>query len=201
LAKRLAQTLTRYGLKVWWDDRIALSERWDYAIEANLNAAKSVLVIWSRTSTASEWVNREATMALAQDKLVQMRTEEISLPDSFGLINAADVFRWERNTLPKGIRRIVNEVASRAGKGQPLNQFDHIEGLVISSNKVSKFIAEKKHREGYFPKLGDMMYADFWDMMMSNTIKLYDELRPGSRNSVTEERYYELVEYLSDDRE
>jgi len=72
-------------------------------------------------------------------------------------------------------------------------------GLHISFEKVDAFVSTKKHHEGYFPRLDGPLYKDIWEMGMTGTIKLYDELRPGSRSSVSDERYYEFIEYLADD--
>jgi hypothetical protein len=215
-AQRIVSTLESYELKAWWDDRINLSGRWNEEIVQNLHLARSVLVVWSERSLKSEWVNREADLALSQNKLIQLRIDNILLSENFSPIQAADLFTWERNTLPKGIRRVINEIAVWSGKSPPLNEYDHIRGLKISSAKVGKFQDEKKHREGYFPRLDGPLYADFWQMMRAQaeleesgqhdndrhkeTIKLYDELHRGSRHNLSEERYYELVEYLSEDR-
>jgi hypothetical protein len=57
-AQRVARTLALINLKAWWDDRIELSQGWEEVITTNLAAANSVLVLWSKNSVESEWVNR-----------------------------------------------------------------------------------------------------------------------------------------------
>ena len=201
IVRRFSKTLTRYGVTSWWDDGIGLSQEWEKAIYDNLSGARSVLVIWSKNSIGREWVNAEANEALAQGKLIQACLDKTPLIGVFAALQTAEISTWEDNTYPRGLRRIVNEIAQRAGKSPPLNEYEHIRGLRISSTKMGEFEHRKKHREGYFQKLDGPLYADFCEMLISGEIKLYDELRRGSRHNLSEDRYYEMVEYLSYDRD
>ena len=198
LARRLSRVLTEFGLEHWWDDALALSTPWNAVLEQRLRSASSIVVLWTPKSSNSEWVHREARMGADVAKLVQLRFGEASLPAEFAALQAAEVPNWEENTHPRGIRRALNEVARLQQRDPVLQEHLRMRGLVISDSRVTKFIDGKKHHEGYFPKLDGPLYKDIWEMQMSGQIKLYDELRLGSRHSVDEERYYELLEYLSD---
>lgn len=123
------------------------------------------------------------------------------LPADFGKLQAADVPIWEENTFPRGIRRILNAIAVLQGGAPVLEEYAHIRGKRVSGDKVDRFVQQKKHHEGYFPELDGTLYKDVWEMLMSDQIKLYDELRLGSRLHLDEERYYELIEYLSEEIE
>jgi hypothetical protein len=199
LALRVAGTLRRFGLEHWWDDRIPLSKLWNDEIDANLAAASAVLVIWTEASAKSEWVIREAMFAQANDKLVQLRMNGAPLPEGFGALQAAEIPVWEDNTLPRGIRSALNKVAALARRPAVVEEYTRVLGLNISFEKVDAFLSQKKHYEGYFPRLDGALYKDIWEMGTSKTIKLYDELLPGSRSNVDEERYYELIEYLANE--
>jgi TIR domain len=199
VAKRLAGIFERFALSPWWDDRIELSKPWDEAIYDNLKAIHSVVVLWTGNSVSSEWVRQEASYALDRNKYLSIAFRGAVPPDRFGSIQAANLPRWEENTLPRAIRRVLNEVADRAGKPPVLDEHTDVLSLEICSEKVRKFVASKKHHENYFPKLDGPLYADIWAMMMQRKITLYDELKIGSRHNLTEDRYYELIEYLSKD--
>lgn len=48
------------GYSCWWDRDLVSGARYLVETEAQLKAAKAVVVIWSRTSIASHWVADEA---------------------------------------------------------------------------------------------------------------------------------------------
>jgi hypothetical protein len=199
ITRRLSRILAARDLVAWWDDRIELSAPWTDVLLDQLASAVSVLVLWSRNSVDREWVLREAKDALSRGTLVQLRLDSTSLPEPFARLQAVSLPVWEENTHPRSIRRIVNEIASRAGKPIPFDEHQSVLELTLSSDKIDRFVSTKKHYEGYFPKLDGPLYKDIWEMLTGQSpIKLYDELRPGSRNDVDEDRYYELIEYLSE---
>lgn len=66
LAKRFAKVFESFGLETWWDDRISLSCPWNQELEHRLATATSIVVLWTKNSTQSEWVRREASLGAAQ---------------------------------------------------------------------------------------------------------------------------------------
>ena len=81
-AEALARALEAEGLSVWWDRTIPAGCNFDQVIEEALNAAKVVMVLWSRGSVQSRWVLNEAEEAAARSILVPVFIEEtiLSLP-------------------------------------------------------------------------------------------------------------------------
>jgi hypothetical protein len=53
-ASKLASSLEECGWSVWWDRKIVAGETFDQVIERELETAKSVVVLWSKNSIASE---------------------------------------------------------------------------------------------------------------------------------------------------
>ena len=59
-AKRLDAALRARGWEVWWDARLKAGEIWDEKIERALDEACCVVVLWSASSIARQWVRAEA---------------------------------------------------------------------------------------------------------------------------------------------
>ncbi len=92
----MATALDALGLSVWYDTE-GLSPGADFAaeIEAQLEAAKAVVVLWSRNSATSEWVRDEADHAKEQDKLISVIVDELSAPPlGFRRRHAAHLKTW-----------------------------------------------------------------------------------------------------------
>lgn len=86
-AAALAKETERLGFTVWWDRKLIGGTRWAKVILEQLNAAHAVLVIWSRHSVHSEFVEDEARRALAAGKLIPLRTKDVEIgqiPLGFG---------------------------------------------------------------------------------------------------------------------
>jgi putative proteasome-type protease len=87
IAETLAGKLVRDGVNVWWDTELLAGQDFRREIIAKLEAARSVIVIWSSHSVKSAFVLDEADRARKQDKLVPIRLPELSveqLPLGFG---------------------------------------------------------------------------------------------------------------------
>jgi hypothetical protein len=80
-ATAIAAEIERRGLSVWYDTT-GLTAGGEFAseIERQLDAAKAVLVLWSRTSARSEWVRDEADHAKRSGKLVSVLIDGLDLP-------------------------------------------------------------------------------------------------------------------------
>lgn len=198
LAIRMSRVLSEFKLDNWWDNKLELSSVWNYELEDKLARSTSIVVLWTPNSYNSDWVKREASIAVDNSKLIQLNFFGTKLPSSFARLQAAEIPTWETNTFPRGIRLALNEIAKYQNIAPVLSDYSYLFNLKISDEKVCKFVEDKKHRQGYFPKLDGPLYKDIWEMQISGKLKLYDELYVGSKYGLGEERYYELLEYLSE---
>lgn len=72
-AERLAHAIGETGLTVWWDRHIKGGSEFSRDIEHQLNAAKRVLVLWSKEAVDSRWVRDEASVAVDSGPMCLLR--------------------------------------------------------------------------------------------------------------------------------
>lgn len=82
-ASQLADALGQAGLTVWWDSLIEGGASFAKSIEAALQASDAVVVLWSGTSVASDWVLDEAAHGRDLHKLVPISIDGTLPPLGF----------------------------------------------------------------------------------------------------------------------
>jgi adenylate cyclase len=90
----LVAALEAQGWSIWWDPEIEAGQQFDDQIEAELDAAKAVLVVWTPTSVASRWVRGEAREAADRGVLVPARFDVARLPMDVRAIHTTDLDGW-----------------------------------------------------------------------------------------------------------
>ena len=114
-AKALAAALEQHGWTVWWDRRIPTGKDYGGVIEAQLAAARCVIVLWTSNSVASEWVKTEAADAKDRHLLVPVFIEQVKLPLEFRRIQAADLTDWKGETTHAGFSTLVGDLTGILG--------------------------------------------------------------------------------------
>jgi hypothetical protein len=82
------------GYAVWWDRNIILGQDYYDQIEAELEASKAVIVLWSSTSVKSPWVKAEANRGAKSDRLLPVLIEDCTIPLRFEILQAANLIGW-----------------------------------------------------------------------------------------------------------
>src|SRR6188508_2739259 len=100
------------GWSVWWDPEIAAGQLFDDQIEAQLAAAKCVLVVWTPTSVASRWVRGEAREAADRGILVPARFSAASLPLDVRAIHTIDLDGWNDDPASRPCQELLRALES-----------------------------------------------------------------------------------------
>src|SRR5678816_873456 len=93
----LVAAIEAKGWTVWWDPEITPGQEFDDQIDAEIDAAKAVLVVWSPLSVTSRWVRGEAREAAERGILVPVRFEQARLPMDVRAIHTTDIDGWGDN--------------------------------------------------------------------------------------------------------
>jgi len=89
--------LTAENVSVWWDQGIAPTTEWRAEIHRQLQAAKVVVVVWSRASTdftSGKWVIQEAEEADKRGALVPVLIDDVAPPLGLRHVQAGDLIDW-----------------------------------------------------------------------------------------------------------
>ena len=93
-AQRLADTLTAASHEVWWDRQIHGGSRFSKEIDEELGLADAILVLWSRLSCESAWVQDEATEGRDSGRLIPLLLDESKPPLGFRQFHSIDLSGW-----------------------------------------------------------------------------------------------------------
>lgn len=115
-AARLADILATHRLSVWWDRDLVAGTEFAGVIEAQLDAARVVLTLWSGDSVRSAFVRDESARALRTAKLLPLRIEDVELPLGFGQTHTLDLIGWDGDTDADNFQHLLRELLRRKGE-------------------------------------------------------------------------------------
>lgn len=84
------------GYSVWWDGLLGGGERFFQTTEAALEAARAVVVLWSKVSVGSHWVHDEATRGRDHQCLIPVSLDGTKPPLGFGQFQTIDLSHKSR---------------------------------------------------------------------------------------------------------
>jgi TolB-like protein len=115
----LVQALEARGWSVWWDRTIPPGQTWDSVIERALDAARCVVVLWSKVSVTSEWVRNEAEEASRRKILVPVLIDDVLVPLSFRRIQAARLVAWSGKETDEEFGKLIQAISEKLGTARP----------------------------------------------------------------------------------
>jgi hypothetical protein len=106
----LADALQASGWDVWWDREIPTGQDYQQVIEAALDKAACVIVVWSGHSVASTWVKAEAESARERQALIPVAIEPVKVPVVFRLIQTADLSHWNGDPAAPAFQKLIRDL-------------------------------------------------------------------------------------------
>jgi hypothetical protein len=114
-AQKFAEALAGRGWSVFWDRKIPTGRTWRETIGKELNGARCVIVLWSKTSVVSDWVREEADDAKQRGVLVPVQIDNIPPPIGFRGIQTADFVNWNAAETTLAFDGLAADIAALIG--------------------------------------------------------------------------------------
>ncbi len=115
-AEEIAQALEDDGFDVWWDPALVTGEDYQQTIHDNLRVAKVAVVLWSKQSVASRWVNAEATFASDSGIwLAPVMIERCEVRTPFNVLQSKDLTSWRGDRADPVWRSLVSDLRHKIG--------------------------------------------------------------------------------------
>ena len=115
----LVDALHSDGYSVWWDQHISAGDEWRPTIERQLDAARCVIVAWSKRSVGPEgqFVRDEASRALQRRVYVPVAIDNVRIPLGFGESQATSLRGWRGDPSDARYQAVLAAVRRIVGGG------------------------------------------------------------------------------------
>lgn len=148
LTVALARDLEARGYTVWWDTSLLAGDVFKDVILAELEKAKVAIVIWTRSSVKSMWVNSEARRAAEAGKLIPLRASNIILQDipppfdnyQTDLVQERD--KVYAALIKRGIRTATEAAGSRSEQAAVSQATRHLRKVAVDAKMAAATGAE-----------------------------------------------------------
>lgn len=111
-ARPIIEILQRAGYSVWWDGLLGGGERYANTTATALANARAVVVLWSKTSLQSHWVNDEAAEARDRRSLVPLSLDGSEPPLGFRQFQTIDVSKSKGHPGSPAMQQLLDAVAA-----------------------------------------------------------------------------------------
>lgn len=117
-AEAVAAALEQLGHSVWWDRQVQGGSRFSQEIDQALQRADAILVLWSRSSVASAWVQDEAAEGRDSGRLVPVVIDESKPPLGFRQYQAIDLSGWKGRAKIPAIDSLHQAILAKANSSE-----------------------------------------------------------------------------------
>jgi adenylate cyclase len=114
-AKQLAACIDRAGHQVWWDRQIEGGSRFSTEIDRELKSSDAVVVIWTKASIESPWVQDEAAEGRDNNRLVPILLGTDKPPLGFRQFQSIDFGSWNGEADPPALDALIRAIAQKGG--------------------------------------------------------------------------------------
>lgn len=115
-AKRVIALLKEAGFTVWWDGELEAGTQYLDTTEQALESAEAVVVLWTQTSTGSNWVRDEAMSGRDRNCLIPVSLDGSVAPLGFRQFQALDFSGWTGKASDPIAQKLVDAVAAMHGR-------------------------------------------------------------------------------------
>ncbi|GAB5454678.1 MAG: hypothetical protein Hens2KO_09070 [Henriciella sp.] len=112
----IIRALEQSGIDVWWDGLLEGGAKYIENTERALHEADAVVVLWSKHSIDSHWVQDEAMYGRDQRRLVPLSIDQVEPPLGFRQFQLIDLSKWDGDDKAPAIRNIIRTVEAIRGK-------------------------------------------------------------------------------------
>lgn len=110
-ARPIVEMLEDEGWSIWWDRGIEPGMKWLPILDKELANSRAVVVLWSKKSSKSKWVRKEARAGLAKGALVPIVLDEGSIPQAFSGHQATDLSKWTGDSHLTEVQTLLRRLA------------------------------------------------------------------------------------------
>ncbi|MEL7480603.1 MAG: toll/interleukin-1 receptor domain-containing protein [Pseudomonadota bacterium] len=189
IVEALKDLLESEGFTVWWDAKLYSGVKFEAEIERQLHESAAVIVLWSRYSIDSKFVQAEARVAYEGDRLLPLATEPIditSIPFTMRDVHIERIDQWVETQNPddardalKAVRQMVqlNSQTPATERTDATVEFVFFQAIALSEN-----VKDWKNYLERFPT------GQFRDIARNKIKALSDRRRKPKRTDDREER-------------
>jgi len=112
-AKQLAACIDAAGHQVWWDRQIEGGSRFSTEIDRELKGADAVVVMWTKSSVESPWVQDEAAEGRDNGSLVPILVGTDKPPLGFRQFQSIDFGEWDGKEDPPALDALIRAIAQK----------------------------------------------------------------------------------------
>ena len=158
-AETLAQLLEANSVAVWWDRRLFPGDKFHSLIDAEIEKAKAVIVLWSPASVCSDWVLGEAQTARDLGKLVPIKIADCKLPLPYRALHTPEIYKSEAEL--RSLASLISEKFRQPQTGiESSDQHAEVEFSTASSeNFLQRLWRQKKE---YDAELAEIRKQIVW---------------------------------------
>lgn len=152
----LVKVLQTRGWSVWWDRFVAVGTSYEDRIEAELDAARCVVAIWSRHSVGSRWVRTESEDAAQRGVLIPVLIEEVKVPLSIRSLEAARLIDWPNHSRGAEMQKLILSVDQTLSRdGDVRESTSNVVSEPTLSERVAKRVVQALRESDWIGKRGD----------------------------------------------
>jgi len=109
------RALEKTGWSVFWDRTIPTGKTWRQVIGSEISNCRSIVVVWSKTSIESDWVQEEAEIGKGRHILFPVLIDNVMPPFGFGNIQAETLVDWDGKETAPEFKKLINDLTNVLG--------------------------------------------------------------------------------------